>query len=233
MGAAMSPPLLGPAAAAAARPAVPWFARAYIALSAYLPVLLMAVLALGTWWLVKNTPQPDGNTPAVALRHVPDYTMSRFTVQRFGPDGHLRVRIEGEALRHYPDTDVIEVDNARLHAYAPDGGETVATARTAVSNGDGSEVQLFGGAHVVRNQPGEAPIDFRGEFLHAFLNIEKVRSNQPVVITQAGAEMHADSLDYDNLDRLVLLNGRVRATLLPSTPSNSRSASPATPTAAP
>jgi hypothetical protein len=39
-------------------------------LGAYLPLLLMALLALGTWWLVKNTPRPSGagDQPAVAQR---------------------------------------------------------------------------------------------------------------------------------------------------------------------
>ena len=31
--------------------------RLHEGLSSYLPLLLMALLALGSWWLVKNTPQ--------------------------------------------------------------------------------------------------------------------------------------------------------------------------------
>ena len=29
------------------------------ALGSYLPLLVMALLALGSWWLVKNTPLPE------------------------------------------------------------------------------------------------------------------------------------------------------------------------------
>ena len=75
----------------------------------------MALLALGTWWLVRNTPRARraARRPAPP-RHEPDYSMRGFTVQRFAPDGALRVQIEGDALRHYPDTDTLEIDS-RAH----------------------------------------------------------------------------------------------------------------------
>ncbi|MDY0106413.1 MAG: LPS export ABC transporter periplasmic protein LptC, partial [Giesbergeria sp.] len=41
--------------------------------SLYLPVLLMGLLALGTWWLVRNAPQVQVPRPASAPRHEPDY----------------------------------------------------------------------------------------------------------------------------------------------------------------
>jgi len=207
--------VLAPAPPPSGGPPVSWSSRIYAALSAYLPILLMALLALGTWWLVKNTPHADAGKTAAPLRHDPDYTMHQFTVRRFTPDGRLRVQIEGDTLRHYPDTDTIEIDNVRLHDYAPDNSETIATARRAISNGDVTEVQLLGGAHVVREQPNASPIEFRGEFLQAFLNTEALRSHLPVLITQDGTELQGDSFEYDNLDRLVQLKGRVRAVFPP------------------
>jgi lipopolysaccharide export system protein LptC len=185
--------------------------------SNYLPLLLMALLALGTWWLVKNTPVFEAAGPPKALRHVPDYTMNDFTVQRFGREGRMRAQVEGDTLRHYPDTDTLEVDNPRIRAFAPDGRLTTATARRAVSNADGSEVQLLGGAHVVRaGGPGELATEFRGEFLHAFFDTEELRSHLPVVVTRGGMQMHANSLEYRHRDQRVRLEGRVRAVFPPA-----------------
>jgi lipopolysaccharide export system protein LptC len=196
---------------------MPWSARLISQLSAYLPLLLMAMLALGTWWLVQNTPTAEAPRAAAPLRHEPDYQMSHFTVRRFGPDGAMRAQIEGDMMRHYPDTDTLEIDNVRVRAVAPDGRVTLANAKTALSNADGSELQLRGGAHVVREGlNGEEPIEFRGEFLHAFLNTEKLRSHLPVTLTRGGMEIHAEAMDYDNLDRTVQLKGRVTATIPPN-----------------
>lgn len=191
---------------------LPWHLRLLEAATAYLPVLLMGALALGTWWLATVAPRPEAERAPAPPRHEPDYTMQRFAVQRFAADGRLRVQIEGAELRHYPDTDTLEIENPRIRAIGPDGRVTLASALRALSNGDGSEVQLFGSAKVVRE--ADAPqdvIEFDSEFLHAFLNAERVRSHLPVVVRRGGAELRADGMEYDNLARVVELKGRQRA----------------------
>jgi hypothetical protein len=50
-------------------------------LSIYLPVILMGVLALGTYWLVRTT--PVFRRPQQAPRHEPDYFMRDFAVKTF------------------------------------------------------------------------------------------------------------------------------------------------------
>ena len=205
------------AQAAPVAPKPPLFARVVEQVSSYLPLLLMALLALGTWWLVKNTPLLEAERAAAPLRHEPDYTMNQFMVQRFAASGAMRVQIEGDVMRHYPDTDTLEIDNPRIRAFGDDGRITNATARRALANRDGSEVQLSGGAHVVREATDKVPaIEFRGEFLHCFQNTERVRSHLPVVVTQGATEIRADGMSYDNLSRVVEFKGRVRAVLSPS-----------------
>ncbi len=205
---------LAPPAPRVERVRLPWPSRVIDTISTYLPVLLMAVLALGTWWLVKNTPVLDNERQVAPPRHEPDYTMRQFTVQRFAAAGALRVQIEGDELRHYPDTDTLEIDNPRIRATGLDGRVTVATAQRALSNSDGSEVQLSGGARVVREARGDdEALEFRGEFLHAFLATERVRSHLPVIVTQGATEIRADGMSYDNLSRVVEFKGRVRAVL--------------------
>lgn len=221
MAASRDDPALSAAAARPPRP--PLGARLLDTASAYLPLLLMAALAMGTWWLVKNTPLIDGDRTLAPPRHEPDYTMTQFMVQRFAANGVLRVQIEGDVMRHYPDTDTLEIDNPRIRAFGEDGRITNATARKALANRDGSEVQLSGGAHVVREANEKSPaIEFRGEFLHCFQNTERVRSHLPVVVTQGTTEIRADAMAYDNLSGVLDLTGHVRAVLLPPTATPAR-----------
>lgn len=218
---AASPGVLPGVSLSMALPRMAWRWRVLDGISAYLPLLLMAALALGTWWLVKNTPLLDEDRVAAAPRHEPDYTMNQFTVQRFAASGALRVQIEGDVMRHYPDTETLEIDNPRIRAFGADGRITHATARRAIANRDGSELQLSGGAHVVREASAKgAAIEFRGEFLHCFENTERVRSHLPVVVTQPGTEIRADSMVYDNLAGVLDLKGHLRAVLTP--PSGAR-----------
>jgi len=212
------PPPLPPDAALVAQRALtaPWPTRLLDAASAYLPVLLMGLLALGTWWLIKSTPVPGGERAAAAPRHEPDYAMTNFLVQRFSADGAMRVQIEGDMLRHYPDTDTLEIDNARIRAIAPDSRVTLASAKRALSNGDASEVQLLGGAQVLREAvASDEAIEFRSEFLHAFLATERVRSHLPVIVKRGATEVRADGMEYDNLARVVELKGHMVAVFAP------------------
>ena len=204
-----------PVAPAAPRPRQAWSYRLRQAVSSYLPLLLMALLAAGTWWLIKHTPQAPGARDDTAPRQTPDYTMDGFSITRFGPDGRVVLRIAGDTLRHYPATDRLEIDGVQIEASAPDGRTTKATARHAVSNGDGSEIQLLGGAEVVSMLPGGDKLEVKGEFLHAFLRFERLRSHLPVQVRHGGTEARAGGMDYDNLQRQLTLNGPVRSTIAP------------------
>jgi lipopolysaccharide export system protein LptC len=176
----------------------------------------MAALALGTWWLVRNAPGVEAPREAVAPRHEADYVMTNFVVQRFASDGSLRMQIEGDRLRHYPDDDTIEIEDPRIRAIGSDGVVTLASARKALANGDGSEVQLIGDAQITRPaHEGEEEIEFRGQFLQAFRNVERVRSHLPVVVTQGQSVVRAAGMEYDNLARIVDLQGHTSATFVP------------------
>jgi lipopolysaccharide export system protein LptC len=200
------------------RTAMPWHLRLRHGLSSYLPILLMALLALATWWLVKNSPRiaaPEAERP---ISSDPDYTMTQFSMDRFDAAGRLKLRLEGDRLRHFPDTDRVEIEGARIRAYARDGRITLATAQRALANGDGSEVQLLGGAEVSAEDASGQPLVMRGEFLHIFLVTERIRSHLPVLVRQGGSELQGGALDYDNAARRLELKGPVRATLSPRAP---------------
>jgi lipopolysaccharide export system protein LptC len=100
---------------------------------------------------------------------------------------------------------------------ATDGRVTLAQARRAVANGDGSELQLIGDARVDSTGPRGEPIQFRGEFLHAFLATERLRSHLPVRVTREGSEFRAAGMEYDHLSGQLQLQGKMSALLLPST----------------
>ena len=204
------------------RPPTPWHRQLRDLAATYLPLLLMLLLALGTWWLVRNTPGPDVPTEAPLSREEPDYTMDRFVVERFDKDGRLKMRLQGERLRHFADTDLIEIDEPHVRAVAADGRITLAQARRAVANGDGSEVQLIGDARVDSRGPRGEPIQVRGEFLHAFLNTERLHSHLPVVVTSEGNDFRATGMDYDHLTGKLQLQGKMRALLQPSAGGNRR-----------
>jgi lipopolysaccharide export system protein LptC len=187
----------------------------------YMPLLMMGLLALGTYWLARNNPGFSAPEASKEVRHEIDYFMKKFSVKTFDETGRLKSEIFGDEGRHFPDTDVLEIDQARIRSLRPDGGITVATGNRAYTNGDASEVQLTGNALVVRDAWRDASgkdfprLEFRGEFLHAFLNEERVTSHKPVVLIRGLDQFTGDTFDYDNLGQVANLKGRVRGVLMP------------------
>lgn len=201
-------------------------------LAVYLPVYLMALVAFATFLLVRYTPVFGPPAAQQAATHDPDYFVRGFTLRSFDAQGRLKSELFGAQARHYPDTDTLEIDAPRVRAVNARGEVVVATARRALSNADGSEVQLFDDA-VVTRQGGiradgrEFPaLEVRGDFLHVFVETEQLRSNKPVVLTRGNDRFTADSLDYDRGEQVLNLQGRVRG-VIPPAASSAAAARPA------
>ena len=180
-------------------------------LSIYLPVLLMALLALGTWWLVRNAPQSmQGHTQPSASAE-PDYVMKDFSVYQFDASGRLQSEVLGDVAHHFPQSQTFEVHGIRTHSVAPDGTQTQTSARRGISNADASEVQLFGDAKVQQLPQGQLSqaLTVESEFLHAWTLEERVQSHLPVVLKKGANVFAGDSMRYDNLAQVMELNGRV------------------------
>jgi lipopolysaccharide export system protein LptC len=182
------------------------------AAGAFLALLLMSLLAIATWWLVKNSSLPEPPQTEPAIDHQPDYEMQGFSAQRYQPDGRLQTELNGTHARHYPDTDTLEIEQAHLRTYNKDGTTTTAIAKRAVAMGDGSEVELFGGVQVQHQALSpQKPVEFRGEYIRALINQERLVSHQPVHIVQGNSRIDASTLAYQHQDGTVLFTGRTRA----------------------
>ncbi|MFZ2294285.1 MAG: LPS export ABC transporter periplasmic protein LptC [Polaromonas sp.] len=191
----------------------------------YMPLLMMGALALGTYWLVRNTPIFSAPDAAKEASHEVDYFMRKFTVKSFDESGKLKSEIYGTEARHFQDTDILEIDQVRMRSINPEGLVTTATANRAYANSDGSEVQLTGNAKVIREASQDASgketprLEYRGEFLHAFLNEERVTSHKPVLLIRGADQFTGDTFAYNNLDQVAVLTGRVRGILMPKSAS--------------
>ena len=196
-------------------------------LAVYLPLVLMGLMAMTSYWLVRNTPSLGAAEQEAPLRHEPDYYMRDFSVKVFESDGRLKSVIVGTQGRHYPDTDTLEIDQPRIRILGVQGHVTTATATRALINADGSEAQLFGNAVVVREASVSAQgvttprSELQSDFLHFFANTEQVKSHLPVVMIRgAGDRFSGDGVGFDNLGRTMEINGRVRGVLQPRNDKN-------------
>ena len=188
----------------------------------YLPLACLGILAMGSYWMVRSAPPKGDAAPAPSVQqHLPDYFMEGFSVKTFDASGRLRSEVMGERARHYPDTQWMDIDAIRIRSFDDKGRLTTATAKRGLANEDGSQVQLLGNAVVVRaagtGAHGETTprMEYRSEFLHAFMTTEQIHSNVPVELLRGNDHFTADSLNFDNVEATLTLQGRVRGVINP------------------
>ena len=191
-------------------------------LSIYLPIALMGLMALGTYWLVQNSPSVGAPVSERPVRHEPDYFMNNFSVTSLVESGRLKSEVFGTSARHFPDSDTLEIDRIRMRSFDEQGRLTTATADRALTNNDASVVELFGNARLVREAGQDKAgnpvprIEFRGEYLHTNTDTERIKSDKPVELRRGNDVFVADSMDFDNVQQVMVMQGRVRGLIMPA-----------------
>jgi lipopolysaccharide export system protein LptC len=176
-----------------------------------LPLVLLALLALLTFWIDRvvqpSKPRLDGNN-----RHDPDYILHDFSTSRTDMDGNLRNQLAAAEMRHYPDDDSTFLIRPRYTLYTINKPYTQIESQRGTVSSNGENVQLMDSVKVVRGA-----FEDRGEMtMHTeFLNINSkddiATTDRPVVITQAPKTViHATGMIYDKKNKTVQLLNKVR-----------------------
>lgn len=182
----------------------------------YLPLLVMALLALGSWSLVRSVPNLVQPPPAPQARTTPDYQLGRFSAQIFDVQGQLVREFSGAQARHFPQTDELHIDRVRISARSSQGVQVQASALSGVAPGNGATVMLEGQVQAQRLADAQMPLTvLTGERLLAHLEQQRLQSDGPVQIQRGRDRFAADRLDFDSRNGAYSLQGRVRVTLTP------------------
>ena len=182
-----------------------------------LPLLMVAMLALGSYWMVRSAPGVDTGELPRPPDDTPDYLIEGFTVQKFDAKGQLSALLQGASAQRLPDAPWIEIQKFTFRSTDAQGQTKWASADQGLSSPDNNEFQLSGRARMVReaHPAGDYPrLEIRGDFLHVWTEPEKVESDRPVQLVHGKHRIRADSLHYDGSTRTLQMDGRVQAILV-------------------
>ena len=191
--------------------------RALDSLALYLPGLVMAIFALGSWWLVRSLPTLLNDAPTKAVRQEPDYYLNQFSVQSFNSSGRLIKEISGKRAQHFPDSDTLEISDVVLQGVNPNGKRFNARADRALAKGDGSEMTLMGDVlltqHASSKHNGLSPIELRSQKLNTMTKEERLFSDVPVEIRRGQDVFTANSMRLNIQTGEYELTGKVRGVI--------------------
>lgn len=194
------------------------FRRSLDRLTLYVPLIIMATLALGSWWLVRSLPELLPTDPDRPVRTDPDYQLQNFTVKNFDASGQLTRQIRGESATHLPQPNELHIQRIRIFAQNELGSQLTAEADQGISSDNDNRFTLIGNVRAVRQADARTPLTrLQGERLTAILNEDRLVSSLPVVITRQRDVFTSQTLDFNTRSGQYLMQGRVKATLMPTT----------------
>jgi lipopolysaccharide export system protein LptC len=183
-----------------------------------MPLLLMALVAGSTFWLVQvNSPREQDTGPR-AKKHEPDYYMERFSATELAEDGSTKMRFTGDRMVHFEDDETYEVTKPAMRAFEAARPPVTGHADLGRMNAEASVIDLFGNALVVRSagpDPKQDPkMTAASEYFRVLINEDIVKTDKPVELTRGPSVMNANGLVFNNVTREVQLLGNVRGTIV-------------------
>lgn len=183
-----------------------------------MPLLLMALVAGSTFWLVQVNSPREASTAPQARKHEPDYYMTRFSATDLAEDGSTKVRFTGDKMIHFADDQTYEVTRPAMRAYQPGRPPVTGHADLGRMNAEATVIDLFGNAHIVRGQgadPSKEPqMTALSQYFRVLINDDVVKTDKPVQLTRGPSVMTANGLIFNNVTREVQLLGNVRGTIV-------------------
>jgi lipopolysaccharide export system protein LptC len=186
----------------------PIAARVLSGLSSWFPVLLLAVLAMLTYWLDAQV-QRGGRAAGTGPKE-PDYYLEDFAATRFGKNGSVIQRLSAKKLTHYPEGIATDVIAPELINTQPGAAPMHVTANTGSLSPDNEHVYLQGNVVGVRDAiPGHSKMTIRTEYLHVTPRNEQAETNKRVTITDDNGTHVGGALEADNKARVIRLRNGV------------------------
>ncbi len=177
-------------------------------------ILLLAIVTATSYWYSRLMRQPETAQPP--RPGTPDVVVDRLVLTQFDEQGRARNKLFGSRLQHFPDSDDIEVTAPRLVSLRPDQPRVEASARTARVEDAGERVQLNGDVVITRSAfHGEPEMRMTTEYLLALPDEDRYRTDRPVKLTRGASMIRAESMDFDNIARTVVMVGAVHSVIEP------------------
>ncbi len=178
--------------------------------SAWFPLLLLASLALLTFWLDQavRLPAIAGET---AKRHDPDYFVDGLSAMKMNRQGKVEYTLTAERMLHYPDDDSTRLTKPRWVSLGEGKAPVTITAEHALISTDGENVYFENDVQVVREPSGnQSRLMLETNYLHVIPDQDVAKTDRPVRITDANTVVEAIGLELNSETRVLKLLSNVK-----------------------
>ena len=183
-------------------------------MATWFPVVLLASLAMLTYWLDAQVTR--GERAGGPQAKEPDYYVEDFAATRYGTDGSVVQQLAAQKLTHYPEGLPTEVLAPQLVNTPPGKAPMRVRADSGKISADNENLYLMGNVVGVRDaSAGQSRITLATEYLHVVVKDEKADTNRRVTITDARGTHTGNAMEADNKARTLKLRNGVTGEIHP------------------
>jgi lipopolysaccharide export system protein LptC len=179
---------------------------------AYVPALLLAGLALLTYWLDQRV-QPLGRARDGELQSAPDFIVENFRAMRMHPNGTPRYLVAAKKMVHYPHDESALLEAPQLTHFDPEKAPVSIRANEGRLSPNGQDAFFSGDVLVRRAAYGEHDeVTLSTSFLHVMPEKDLAKTDREVTMTSGKSTLKSVGLEFNNATRTLKLLSKVSGT---------------------
>jgi lipopolysaccharide export system protein LptC len=147
-------------------------------------VIISAVLASGSFWLVEVMRRQTENSLHGKPRNTIDYYVEKFDFVRLGPTGDARYNLSGDRLTHNPQDNSYYVLQPVMHSFGQNRPPMVSRSDYAIVRNNNTEVHMHDHARI--NRPAYADkqaFQLQSSYLLLLPDEHIIKTPKPVELT--------------------------------------------------
>jgi len=183
-----------------------------------MPLILMSILTLITFWLVKKNTPPETSPLERVRLHEPDYTIQNGALSALNEMGSTKYRVLGKKVTHYDDDASIDIVTPRMRLFQTAKAPVTVKSDTGHLNGDLTILDLIDNAEIFRpaqaasaTEPATLRMLAQSSYFKVLINDDIIETDKPIRLEQGMSVMNStDGGSFNNVDQSMVLSGQVK-----------------------
>ncbi|KMY86828.1 putative transmembrane protein [Candidatus Paraburkholderia calva] len=186
-------------------------------LASLAPLVAMAALAGGTYWLLQSSLPSSKETTEQPKRHTADYFAENFSVSELDITGTTQYRLTAKSMVHYEDDENSDLTQPAMRMFQPQKPTVTATSERGTVNADVSVVDLYDNARILQAAGyGDPQMQADSQHFRVLVNDDVIETEKPVRLQRGPSVTTANGMNYNNVTREMKLYGNVRSAIAAS-----------------
>lgn len=174
---------------------------------------LLAMMALGSFWLMEVMRRAAGDAAPSRVRAEPDFYVEKFSYVKLAQDGKVQYHFTGAKLTHNPQDDSYDIQHPVIQSVGEARVPMTMRSNRAHVNSDNSRVQLYDNVQLDRPASADTRhLHITSQYLLVLPDDEVMQTDKPVDILLDQSKLSGTGMFANSATREFRLTSNVHGT---------------------